>query len=166
MSNSEPMGAGGGVIRFAADRMLGRLVKWLRVLGYDVIYGQHLTGYGLIRAARAEDRLILTRDHRLKQKQPPRYILIASDRYSEQLRQVMQDCRLTKNPERWFSRCLKCNALLQARAKETVQKLVPAYVYSTQEAFSWCPGCQRIYWPATHHQKMVEALKQFQLGAT
>jgi uncharacterized protein with PIN domain len=164
MSIYEQIDAGGEDLKFAADRMLGRLVKWLRVLGYDVIYGQHLTGYGLIRAARAEDRLILTRDHRLKQKQPPPYILITSDRYSEQLRQVMQNCRLTKNPERWFSRCLKCNALLQARAKETVQKLVPAYVYSTQEAFSWCPGCQRIYWPATHHQKMVEELEGLGLG--
>ena len=39
-------------LKFAADRMLGRLVKWLRVIGQDVIYGPHLTGYGLIRAAR------------------------------------------------------------------------------------------------------------------
>ena len=49
-------------ISFAADRMLGRLAKWLRILGYDVIYGQHLSGHGLIRAARADGRLILTRD--------------------------------------------------------------------------------------------------------
>ncbi len=53
-------------IKFAADRMLGRLVKWLRVIGYDVIYGPHLSGYGLIRAARAEARLILTRDRQLE----------------------------------------------------------------------------------------------------
>jgi uncharacterized protein len=81
-------------IKFAADRMLGRLVKWLRVIGQDVIYGPHLTGYGLIRAGRAEGRLILTRDRRLKQKQPPPFIFIESDHYRDQLRQVIQECGL------------------------------------------------------------------------
>ncbi len=74
--------------------MLGKLARWLRILGHDVIYGPHLSGHGLIRAARAEERLILTRDRRLKQKQPPPFIMIASDRYREQLRQVIDTCRL------------------------------------------------------------------------
>ena len=151
-----------GATKFAADRMLGRLVKWLRVLGCDVIYGPHLTGYGLIRAARAEERLILTRDRRLKQKQPPAFILIESDHYRDQLRQVVRECRLHFGAK-LFSRCLECNAVLERRSKETVEKLIPAYVFSTQETFSWCPRCRRVYWPATHRQKMVEELKQFGL---
>jgi len=146
-----------GEIKFAADRMLGRLVKWLRVLGCDAIYGPHLTGYGLIRAARAEERLILTRDRRLKQKQPPPFIMIESDDHREQLRQVVRECRLEVRAAR-FTRCLRCNSVLQARAKETVAKLVPPYVFSTKERFSWCPRCQRVYWPGTHQQKMFEAL--------
>ena len=149
-------------VKFAADRMLGRLVKWLRVLGCDVIYGPHLTGYGLIRAARAEERMILTRDRRLKQKQPPAFIMIASDDYREQLRQVVRECRLEVGAAS-FTRCLKCNSLLQARAKEAVAKLVPPYVFSTEERFSWCSRCQRIYWPGTHQQKMFEALGKIAL---
>ncbi len=81
-------------VKFAADRMLGRLVKWLRIIGQDVIYGPHLTGYGLIRAARAENRLILTRDRGLKQKQPPPFLFIESDHYRDQLRQVVGQCAL------------------------------------------------------------------------
>jgi uncharacterized protein with PIN domain len=146
-------------IKFAADRMLGRLAKWLRVAGADVIYGAHLTGYGLIRAARAEGRLILTRDRSLKQKQPPPFIFLESDRYDDQLRQLIRQCGL-KWGDRLFSRCLLCNSVLQARAKESVQKLVPPYVYSSQERFSWCPACRRIYWPATHQQKMLDALQR------
>ncbi len=161
MSNSARVGVGGEEIKFAADRMLGRLVKWLRILGHDVIYGPHLTGYGLIRAARSENRLILTRDRCLRQKQPPRYIFVASDRWPEQLRQVMRECGLKKSPDRWFTRCLECNAVLQPKAKEDVQNLVPSYVYSTQERFSWCPVCRRIYWPATHHEHMIEKLARF-----
>lgn len=142
--------------------MLGKLAKWLRVLGQDVIYGPHLTGYGLIRAARAEGRLILTRDRRLKQKQPPAFILIESDHHRDQLRQVVQELRLDTAGKR-FSRCLKCNELLAPRSKETVKALVPPYVFSTQEQFSWCPSCRRVYWPATHHQRMAAELDQLDL---
>jgi hypothetical protein len=158
MSKSKEFSVAGTTeIKFAADRMLGRLVKWLRVLGCDVIYGPHLTGYGLIRAARAEGRLILTRDRRLKQKQPPEFIFIESDHYRDQLRQVVRECGLEIGGK-LFTRCLACNSLLQIRSKETVKQLVPAYVFTTQEAFSWCSQCRRVYWPATHQQKMVEEL--------
>ena len=144
-------------LKFAADRMLGRLVKWLRVIGQDVIYGPHLTGYGLIRAARRENRLILTRNRELKQKQPPKFIFIESDRYAEQLLQVIDHCQL-RPLKKCFTRCLVCNVLLQAKAKDSVKEIVPPYVFSTQEKFSWCPKCRRVYWPATHHQKILEQL--------
>jgi uncharacterized protein with PIN domain len=149
--------------KFAADRMLGRLVKWLRVIGQDVIYGPHLTGYGLIHAARAEGRFILTRDRRLKQKQPPPFIFIESDHYREQLGQVIRECGL-KPGRAMFTRCVECNTVLQAKAKEMVENVVPPYVFSTQEKFSWCPQCQRVYWPATHHQKMLEELRAIGIG--
>jgi len=149
----------GEEIKFAVDRMLGRLARWLRVLGMDVIYGQHLSGYGLIHAARQERRLILTRDRRLKQKQPPEFLLIQSDDYAEQLRQVVRECRLTPGSA-LFTRCLECNAVLQPRAKDSVESLVPPYVFATQERFFWCPQCRRIYWPATHHQRMLDELRR------
>jgi uncharacterized protein with PIN domain len=150
-------------MKFAADRMLGRLAKWLRIIGQDVIYGRHLTGYGLIRAARAENRLILTRDRRLKQKQPPPLLFIDSNHHREQLRQVIRDCGLEPG-KNLFARCSECNTLLQPRAKETVDRLVPPFVFATQEKFSWCPSCRRVYWAATHLQKMLEELKNIGVG--
>jgi uncharacterized protein len=149
-------------LKFAADRMLGRLARWLRVLGFDVIYGRHLSGYGLVRAARKENRLILTRDRRLKQKQPPEFILIESDHYPEQLRQVIQACGLTVG-DALFTRCLECNAVLQPQAKAAVEKMVPPYVWATQENFFWCPKCRRVYWPATHHERMMEELRKIDI---
>ncbi|HEX9262738.1 MAG TPA: Mut7-C RNAse domain-containing protein [Candidatus Binatia bacterium] len=150
-------------LKFAADRMLGRLTKWLRVIGQDVTYGQHLTGYGLIRAARAESRLILTRDTRLKHKQPPAFLFIVSDHYREQLRQVITECGL-KPAQAMFTRCIECNTALQPKSKESVEGAVPPYVFSSQEKFCWCPTCQRIYWPATHHEKMLEELRRIGIG--
>jgi uncharacterized protein len=147
-------------VKFAADRMLGKLAKWLRIMGQDVIYGRHLTGYGLIRAARLDGRLILTRDRSLKQKQPPDFILIASDRCREQVRQVVTACGLDPLAQA-FTRCLLCNASLEPRAKDAVQARVPPYVASTQERFFACPRCNRIYWPATQHEKMRAELAIF-----
>ncbi len=145
-------------IKFAVDRMLGRLAKWLRIIGCDAIYGRHLTGYGLIRAARAENRLILTRDRRLKQKQPPPFLLIESDHYRDQLRQVLRYCDLELG-EKVFSRCVECNAVLRSCSREMIESRVPPYVYSSQQEFFSCPSCRRIYWPATHRQKMLEELR-------
>ena len=145
-------------MKFAADKMLGRLARWLRVIGQDVIYGPHLSGYGLIRAARTEGRLILTRDRALAKKHPPDYLLIQSDRFREQLQQVVQACRLEPFREA-FTRCVECNSLLQPIAKEAVEERVPPYVFSTQQKFSLCPICRRIFWPATHQQRMLEELK-------
>ena len=150
-------------MKFAADRMLGRLVKWLRIVGQDVIYGPHLTGYGLIRAARAENRLILTRDRGLKQKQPPPYLFIESDHYRDQLRQVVSQCGL-KLGDDLFTRCIECNTLLQSKPRESLEKVVPPYVFSSQDKFFSCPTCRRVYWPATHHQRMLEELMKLGLS--
>jgi uncharacterized protein with PIN domain len=150
-------------LKFAADRMLGKLARWLRIMGQDVIYGPHLSGYGLIRAARQEGRLILTRDRRLKQKQPPALLFIESDRYREQLRQVVRACDLDPMA-RAFTRCAECNAVLEARAKQSVETLVPPYVFSTQERFFACPQCRRVYWPATHHERMLAELRKISLS--
>lgn len=150
-------------IRFAADKMLGRLAKWLRIIGQDVTYGPHLCGSGLIRAARREGRLILTRDRQVAKKRPPEYLLIRSDQVREQLRQVVRACNLDPFKQA-FTRCVECNSALEPMAKSAVEGKVPPYVFATQERFSCCPGCRRLYWPATHHRRMLEELKSMGFG--
>lgn len=138
--------------------MLGRLARWLRIIGQDVTYGPHLSGYGLVREARREGRLILTRDRGIGKRNPPDYLLIQSDRFREQLRQVVEACGLDPWKEA-FSRCVECNARLEPISKSAIQERVPPYVFSSQERFSLCPRCQRVYWPATHQQRMLDELK-------
>jgi len=152
-------------LRFAADVMLGKLAKWLRVLGQDVIYGRHLSGAGLIHAARQENRIILTRDRRLRLRQSHDSLFVESDDFREQLRQVVSTFHLVRSRD-LFRRCLICNYLLQPRAKASVKEAVPEYVFSTQEHFFWCANCHRIYWPATHHQKMLQELNNLQLKSS
>ena len=145
-------------MQFAADKMLGRLARWMRIVGQDVIYGPELSGAGLIRAARRENRLILTRDRALGRKNPPPYLLICSDHFREQLRQVIEEFGLEPLKDA-FTRCVECNTRFEPVEKTEVEGKVPPYVFATQEKFSFCRKCRRVYWPATHQEKMREELK-------
>ena len=145
--------------RFAADKMLGRLTRWLRLIGRDVIYGAHLSANGLIRVARREGRMILTRDRRIgKRSNPPEYLFIKSDHFREQLKEVIEAFALDPR-ERIFTRCVQCNSILEPIKKESVKDHVPPYVFSTQEKFSFCRDCQHIYWPATHLERILQELR-------
>jgi uncharacterized protein with PIN domain len=112
----------------------------------------------LIRAARREGRLVLTRDRSIARKNPPDYLLIESDQFREQLKQVIGAYGLDPFKEA-FTRCVECNMVLQPISKRSVEEKVPPYVFATQERFSFCQKCRRVYWPATHQQKMLEELK-------
>jgi uncharacterized protein with PIN domain len=76
---------------------------------------------------------------------------------------VVRECGL-KLGDNLFTRCVECNTVLQPRPKETLESVVPRYVFSSQETFFSCPTCQRIYWPATHHEKMLDELRNLGLG--
>ena len=149
---------GGEAPRFLADAMLGRLARWLRILGYDAEYFPGEDD-DLLRLARREGRVLLTRDTRLLRRRPlPPHLFIQSDHVMEQLRQVVTALRLdpTVPPAR---RCVCCNAVLEPRPKPEVFGLVPEFVWSQHETFWACPACQRIYWAGSHRQRMEEAIK-------
>ena len=153
----EPGPGAGGSRRFAVDRMLGRLARWLRVLGHDVAYGRHLGGQSLVACARREGRLLLTRDTRLvRDPNLPPHLFLRSDDFRAQLREVAAAVAL--GGEAAFRRCLECNRLLEAAPRERVQGRVPAFVLASQERFLSCPRCGRLYWPATHHEHMRREL--------
>src|SRR3990172_7624508 len=85
--------------RFAVDHMLGRLARWLRILGHDVAYGPHLRGRTLAACARRERRLLVTRDTRLRRDpQLPPHVFVTSDDFREQLRQVAATVPVTGGP--------------------------------------------------------------------
>jgi len=142
---------------FVADVMVGKLARWLRVLGCDVVYSNDLDDDGIVRIAEAENRIILTRDSGLiARKSVPRYIFIENDHYREQVRQVVKTCGLTEF--KVFSRCLECNTPLEDVDKEAVFEKIPPFVYLTQDRFAACPDCGRVYWHGTHADQMLKRL--------
>jgi len=152
--------------RFAVDRMLGRLARWLRVLGHDVAYGPRLGGRELVACARREGRMVLTRDTRLCRDAAPPHLLVASDDFREQLREVAAAVPL--GPARLLARCLDCNSMLEDVERAAAERRVPPFVWSTHDRFLRCPRCDRFYWPATHRASMLRELAGLGLadGAT
>jgi hypothetical protein len=155
-------------MKFIADSMLGRLARWLRLLGYDTEYFPHIEDGRLIRIAREESRMLLTRDTRLvKIRGLKDFLLLSENDTFEQLRNVIRTFNLTpcikadelKSPSA-FSRCSLCNAVLNIIPKEHAKAHVPEYVYLTSDSFKRCPKCGRFYWKGTHSEKMREKLRE------
>ena len=147
--------------RLIADCMLGRLARWLRILGADVVYDSDLGDRELVERAVAEDRVILTRDRRLVlRRQARRHLLIRSENFEEQLAQVIQELDMDVTSARLFGRCLLCNQLLDEIPAEEAHHRVPLYVARTQEQFRQCPQCGRIYWAASHVKRVLSRLAQ------
>jgi len=149
-------------VAFAVDKMLGRLARWLRILGHDVAYGPHLSGRALAACARRDGRLLLTRDTRLvRDPDVPPHVFVTSDHFREQLAQVAAAVSLGAA---FLGRCLDCNRPLERAAKAAVRDRVPPYVFATQEVFHRCPRCGRLYWAATHRTRMLAELDALGLG--
>jgi len=141
--------------RFAADRMLGRLARWLRLLGVDVAYSPSLGSADLLKSARAEHRIVLTRDKRLRT--APDVIYLARQDFRGQLREVL--ARAPFDPRRRaFTRCSLCNCELIEVARELVARRIPPYVYAAHERLAECAGCGRLYWGATHRDRALSEL--------
>lgn len=136
--------------------MLGTLAKWLRILGYDATYDPGLDDYQLMRLARAEDRVLLTRDEELARRRGVRALLIGSQVLDEQIWQVLAELDLEPAP--WFSRCPVCNDVLVSLDRQAARARVPEYVARTHEQFRLCPSCGRVYWRGSHWQQMEARL--------
>jgi uncharacterized protein len=146
--------------RLAVDRMLMRLARWLRLLGADVITDASLTGAALLKIARADNRILMTRDKRLRTASD--IFFVASNSIRDQLREAVR--RLDLDPRAIaLMRCSRCNTVLTTIARELVSRRVPPYVFARHERFAECGGCGRIYWPETHPARMHAMLDSIEL---
>jgi uncharacterized protein with PIN domain len=148
--------------RFIVDHNAGKLVKWLRMMGYDSLFFNGSDDSDMVKLALSEHRIILTRDtaimkRRVVTKGQLSAMLLDSEEPDQQMRQVIErlelDCRF-----RPFTRCLECNEPLEERNPDEVEGSVPPYVYKTQQQYMECPACHRIYWRGTHWEAMMRML--------
>lgn len=156
--------AGGRLPRFVCDCMLGKLARWLRVLGFDTAYFHHIEDRRLLEWAGGEKRIVLTRDQALAEAAGEGHVLLVrSDDLGEQLHQVISELGLRTTRERLFSRCIECGGPIERLPAGDAAGRVPDYVRETQDSFSTCPNCNKIYWNSTHVSAMLERLEQMGL---
>lgn len=148
--------------KFIADVMLGRLAKWLRIIGYDTLYFRKIEDSQLIRKAVSEGRILLTRDVELFNRTGFQGLFIESSELEEQLAQVMREVKLRPRI-RSKVRCPLCNEELEPVNKDQIRGFVPAYVYSTQQEFTRCPQCGKIFWRGTHWHRIERRLREMDL---
>ncbi len=148
-------------MKFIADRMLGKLAKGLRMLGYDTVYYRGEGAYPLIKLAREEDRVILTRNSKLLPKRPEdRINRIMEDKPSLQLKELTQKKVISLNKKTLFSRCLLCNILLNEIPREEAEGKVPDFIFYQQKKFFRCPQCLKIYWQGSHQENMKRKIDE------
>jgi uncharacterized protein with PIN domain len=144
---------------FAAEKTLGKLAKWLRLLGFDTLYEREIAAERFIETLE-NNRILLTRTQRTKKQLASRkLIFIESDHLEKQLDQVIRELELKAADTRPFSICLQCNVLIVAAQKNSVWGRVPDYIFETHNHFQRCPKCGRIYWPGSHTQRSLEKIR-------
>jgi len=147
-----------GALRFIADQMLGRLAAWLRLLGHDTLHPWDHPDSWLLRTTRRDGRIILTRDGPLACARSVRVHWVGAADVIVQLADVIAAFDLDPDPARLFTRCPRCNDLVEAVARDAVLDRLPPAVAANHDTFRRCTRCDRVYWRGDHCERILARL--------
>ena len=151
---------------FLADAHLGGLARFLRMLGFDTLHDHAYRDADIVRLAIEERRIVLSRDcELLKCRDIACGCYVHALKAEAQLREVARRFALAAKA-RPFTLCLRCNVPLEPTEKRRIVHLLPQTVAATQESFFHCRGCERIYWPGSHYERMRVALGRMLPGSS
>ena len=146
--------------KFLADTNLGNIVKYMRVLGLDLYYDSLLSTREIIEISKRENRVILTKNRKLlKFKDVSHGIFIRPDTTTEQVRRIIDYLDIKDNIKP-FSRCLRCNTLLNIVQKEKILDRIPPKTKEFCDEYVQCRSCDKIYWKGTHFINMKKVVMQ------
>ncbi|MEJ5327667.1 MAG: Mut7-C RNAse domain-containing protein [Candidatus Bathyarchaeia archaeon] len=150
-------------MNFIADGMLGKLTRWLRMLGQDVKYSNQFEDDELITLAKKEHRILLTRDLELYQRAIARGVeafYVEGRTEAERLSELAKrfDIPLTIDMAR--SRCPKCNTIVQPVPKEKIVGKIEQNTFTFYDKFWECPKCDSIYWQGAHWSRINATLEE------
>lgn len=154
-----------GVPPFLVDEMLGRLARYLRFVGGDVVYLRGVVDDELLRRSEVDSRVLLTRDRALSRRSPNGF-LVDSGVLAEQWRAVRR---------RWpdlpttvvFERCTLCNGRLQRRPTDPPparEAGVPASLLERGGPLYACEACGHLYWDGSHTARIRRTIDAWERG--
>jgi uncharacterized protein with PIN domain len=150
-------------LKFAIDGMLGKLARWLRMLGYDVAYSNSKGDDELLLIARSEHRVLLTRDFALYQQAIGKQIesfYVEGRTEPERLAELSESFQISLEIDMQTSRCPKCNSQLKIIAKQDTAGRVERNTFENYSEFWECVGCGQIYWQGAHWTKIKDTLSK------
>ena len=148
-------------LRFIADAHLGGLARLLRMLGFDTLYSNRYRDEQIRAIAHADRRVVLTRDRDLlKCRNVTHGCFVHALRPHQQLREIVDRLQLAASA-RPLTLCLHCNRPLTEIDQSAVAERLPPRVAQTYRRFTWCEGCDRVYWEGSHWQRMRELVRQY-----
>ena len=141
--------------------MLGKLAKWLKILGFDTLFFAKIGDDELLAIAEKEERVLLTRDNELFERaDAASAFFIISEDWQDQLKQVLDRFKL-RDKAKPYSRCIECNAVLKALSRDKAKNLVTPFVYKNAAGFALCPVCGRVFWQGSHQKDMAAKIEEF-----
>lgn len=143
--------------RLIADAMLGKLARWLRVLGFDTLYDRGEDA-AIAALARSQGRVLLTRDREFAKRRGLQVVLIDSQVLDEQIVEVIT--ALGVEVDSLHPRCMACNVALNTLTPEQATPLVPPYIAQIHREFHQCPQCEKVYWRGTHWTAIARRLRK------
>jgi uncharacterized protein with PIN domain len=147
-------------MKFIATKELGRLAKWMRILGFDTEYFKEDNYSKLKIIALRDQRVILTKNTKLSKPRGIKLVRIKSDLLNQQLSEILKELEIKPDKNLMFSRCTICNVALESVDKDKIKHKVPEFVFNAQQDFVVCPVCQRVYWAGTHWGNVTEVLEE------
>jgi uncharacterized protein with PIN domain len=151
------------MVKFLADSMLGKLARWLRMLGHDVTYNVQLGDSELLEAAKNENRVLLTGDLELYQHAVVRSIdayFVEGKSEAERLAELAKRYGLTLAIDMEKSHCPVCNTMLKATPKEQLSGELEKNTSTYYDKFWKCPNCGQVYWQGAHWKQISCTLSE------
>ncbi|HSV49384.1 MAG TPA: Mut7-C RNAse domain-containing protein [Candidatus Acidoferrales bacterium] len=152
-------------MKFIADGMLGKLARWLRMMGQDVTYNTKFNDNELLRLSKVESRVLLTKDFELYKRAISRGLesfYVEGKRESERLAEIAKRYGLTLEIDMDKSHCPICNTPLKAAPKEELKDKIEPNTYTYYDKFWRCPNCSQIYWQGAHWKQISNTIIQAQ----
>lgn len=147
-------------MEFVVDCMLGKLAKWLRILGFKAHFFNKIGDSQLLSKAQSLGAILLTRDtHLISRSHGVKTLLIESEKWRDQVAQVLDEFQLWDDIHP-YSRCIECNAELKRLTKTQAKNLVAPFVYESAETFALCLACGRVFWQGTHIKDMEFKIRE------